>query len=194
MKAKVAIAAILPWVWMLAAGLAPLNAQQSAQGSVPVLKARISGHGSRYLKVTLPGGEICKGTLTEVEVSQIRAAGVTTAADIAATGTDAGIVAIGAPRVEQAPKCTRMVAGEPPRCDVGAVGLKAWGREFYEEYIQTAWEVEQGTLRGNRGSILHVEIHWQNDSELHPDYGQFYFFGAAVDSKGEVYKLRRTWQ
>jgi hypothetical protein len=186
MKAKLVLALVMPCVCTISGcycdlRLHPVTGPLAAEVRPPVLKGRLTEFRSHNMTATLPGGEICEGTLTALSQSLIRGAGVITAA---------GIVAVGAGRVEQMPTCATGPAGLPPHCDLGAIGLAAWGRNLYEDYIQTTSELEQATLTGNRGTILHIEIYWIDwPPGDWPQNGVGSFTGAALDNKGNIYKV-----
>jgi hypothetical protein len=165
--------------------LKPVSGPLAAEGHPPVPKGKFAEYHSRSMTVNLPDGEVFRGILSRLARSPIRGM-VIAAGDIAAIGTDAGIVAAGASRTGQTPSCaTGSAIGEQPPCDLGPAWTAAWGRDFYEDYILPAKTLEQATLTGNQGAILRVEMYWR--TQPYPDMPEL--FGVAQDNKGNNYKV-----
>ncbi|MGB6744773.1 MAG: hypothetical protein WBE38_14100, partial [Terracidiphilus sp.] len=107
----------------------PVEGSAAPGASRSVLKGKYTGLMSGKMTVTLPDGERCSGAWKTVKTSPVPGTGLTTAQDIAAVGTDAGIVATDASRGQRMPVCQGGNAAHPqPPCDMASAWLSAWGR------------------------------------------------------------------
>jgi hypothetical protein len=159
--------------------LHPVSGPLAANLHPQVLKGRFTKSRSREMTVTLPDGEVCNGTLITVRRSPTARPGTITDNDI-----------VGSKSTEQLPACAAGDAANPqPPCDLASAWEAAYGLLFYEDLNLEARSIAQATLKGNKGTILHVETYRYCVHDFESGTSECELTGVAVDNKGNIYKV-----